>query len=484
MAVAQGSCPNCGAPIEFGLGASLAKICEYCRATVVRSDRGLENLGIVADLADTPSLIAVGDEGALSGRPFRVFGRVQLDHGQGPWDEYYVAFDHGRSWGWLAFAEGRWHVTEHVAGPTAPPYASLRLEQDIPLGPHGVFRVTEIKTGRVTSAEGELPGATRPGTERYYADLFGRDNAFGTLDFGDGRSPVEVFLGFVFEETRMQVSALGPRSARKVQTSVIACPNCGGELPRLSGERAERLGCPYCGAVSDIATQRIVSQQEAARAGTDIPMGGKAELGGASYVCIAYVRRRSDFEGERYRWEEYLVWAASVGFRWLVKDPETGWSWVTPVNPAEIDLRGMPDHVRWHNRSFLLRNRNVAEVEYVLGEVYWKCEVGERTRVSDLIEGGEVLSREESPGEVRWSHSAKVPWSVLAQAFGLDPDGPGKPVTPSGSAGGAGCGSSLFYLLVLGLILVFVMMNSYSAFPLGVIVGGASRGGGVYFGGK
>ncbi|MCC6900244.1 MAG: DUF4178 domain-containing protein, partial [Polyangiaceae bacterium] len=96
MAVAQGSCPSCGASIEFGVGSSIAKVCEYCRATVVRSDRGLENLGKVADIANTPSLIAVGDQGTLAGRPFEVLGRVQLDHGKGPWDEYYVTFDYGQ----------------------------------------------------------------------------------------------------------------------------------------------------------------------------------------------------------------------------------------------------------------------------------------------------------------------------------------------------------------------------------------------------
>src|SRR5262245_34005375 len=116
MPVAQGNCPNCGAPLEFGVGSSLAKVCEYCRATVHRTDRGLENLGRMADLAATPSLIAIGDEGTLGGRPIRVFGRVQLDHGAGPWDEYYVAFDHGQSWGWLAYAEGNWRVTSEVPG--------------------------------------------------------------------------------------------------------------------------------------------------------------------------------------------------------------------------------------------------------------------------------------------------------------------------------------------------------------------------------
>jgi len=111
MAIAQGSCPNCGAPIEFALGASLAKVCEFCKFTVVRTDRGLEHLGQVAALANTPSLVAVGDEGTLAGRPFKVMGRVQLDHGLGPWDEYYLSLNHAAEWGWLAYAEGQWQLT-------------------------------------------------------------------------------------------------------------------------------------------------------------------------------------------------------------------------------------------------------------------------------------------------------------------------------------------------------------------------------------
>src|SRR5690606_19562061 len=121
-------------------------------STVVRRDHGLEDLGKVARIASTPSLIAVGDEGTLGGRPFRVLGRVQLDHGKGPWDEYYVAFDHGQAWGWLAYAQGHWYVTQPAAGLAAPSFRSLVLEGDVPLG-QASYRVAEIKTGTIVSAE-------------------------------------------------------------------------------------------------------------------------------------------------------------------------------------------------------------------------------------------------------------------------------------------------------------------------------------------
>lgn len=498
MAVAQGSCPGCGAPIEFGVGSSLAKVCSYCNSTVVRSDRGLENLGKVAEIAQTPSLVAVGDQGQLATRPFEVMGRVQLDHGKGPWDEYYVSFDHGQSWGWLAYAQGRWHVTSHVAGYAVPPYNSLQLEQVIDLGGQP-FTVAEIKSSTTVSAEGELPSADPPGTTNYYVDLYGPNNAFATIDYGNNSGTYEVFIGWIFGEDQMNVSQLGPRHTEEIDTGQIQCPSCGGDVPKLSGNRAERLGCPYCGAVSDIGSRQVVAQQEAAMSQPDIPIGSKGTFDNLEYICIAYVKRGTSFEGEPYAWEEFLIWNQNVGYRWLVKDPETGWSWVVPASVADMDLSGMPNQVAWGGRAFSCRNRGSATVEYVLGEVYWKCEVGETTATADYVNGQEVLSREEGEGEVNWSHSSPIAWPVLAQAFNLPVDGPGARFGVAGGGGGGwdgqsysgqtasteqgGCGQTAVLLIVVGVVLMICMLGACGACGGGG--GGYSSGGsGVYYGGK
>jgi hypothetical protein len=488
MAVAQGTCPSCGAPIEFGVGSSLAKVCEYCRATVLRTDRGLQNLGKVADLAHTPSLIAVGDEGTLGGRPFQVLGRVQLDHGAGPWDEYYVAFDYGQTWGWLAYAQGHWYVTTLAHGIAAPPLEALRLEMDVPLGQYGAYRVTELKQGSIHSAEGELPGALRPGFVRHYADCYGPQNAFATIDYGENTGGCAVFVGWIFDEPQMQVMKLGPRSAHKIKTEHIKCPGCGGDIPKLSGDRAERVGCPYCGAVSDIAAEQVIARQEAALKLPDIPIGSRGNFEGLEYVCIAYVRRGSDFDGDHFSWEEYLLWSQAVGFRWLVKDPESGWSWVVPANPSEVDLSRMPESVTWGGRTLSMRNENDATVEYVLGEVYWKCEVGETTHVMDFVHGRDVLGREQGAGEVHWSYATPVPWAVIAGAFSLPVDGAGGRFAGAGGGGGVpaaaaqgGCSSAVFALVIIAAILMLCMLGTCGA--CGPTYAG-TRGGGVYYGGK
>ncbi len=478
MAVAQGQCPSCGAPIEFGLGSSIAKVCPYCQATVVRSDRGLENLGKVADMADTPCLIAVGDRGTLASRPFEVLGRVQLDHGAGPWDEFYVSFDYGQGWGWLAFAQGQWYVTQQVPGISVPPQSMLRLEQDVPLGGQ-MFRVAETKEGSIRSAEGELPEAFPVGFVRHYVDLYSQGNGFATIDYGDGSGAYTVFIGYVFGEAQMQVQQLGERHAREVDTGYMQCPNCGGNVPKLAGGRAERMGCPYCHAVTDIASQQIVAQQEAAMKQPDVPIGAVGNFEGYAYTCIAYLRRGTYYDGEHYSWEEYLLWSQGIGFRWLIKDPEKGWSWVTPVNIADLDITQLPNGVTWGGRYFRNRDWGTAGVEYVLGEVYWKCEIGETTRADDFVDGDDVLSREMNETEVQWSYSQPIAWPVVAQGFGLPVDGAGAQF--QGGGGGApasGCSKALGWLFIIGFLLFFCVAGTCGT------AGGGGGGGGVFVGGK
>jgi DNA-directed RNA polymerase subunit RPC12/RpoP len=483
MAVAQGSCPNCGAPIAFEVGSSISKVCEYCRHTVLRSDRGLENLGKVSDLAHTPALIAVGDEGTLRGRQLRVLGRVQLDHGSGPWDEYYVALDHGNAWGWLAFAQGRWYATVELAQLALPPASGLSPDQDLNVPGAGPLRVAEIKQASITSTEGELPGVIRVGQRRLYADCYGLNGSFATLDYGDGSATPTVFFGQVFAEPELTVTALGPRSLHKVKMTALRCPNCGGDVPSLSGERAERVGCPYCGAVSDIAGQQVISRQEVERRRPDIPIGSRGTLEGFDYTCIAVVRRGANFDGDHFSWEEYLLWSQPLGYRWLVKDPESGWSFVSPVNPAELDLR-QAGGVGYQGKRFYVRNRNRATVEYVLGEVYWKVSVGDHSEVADFTYGSEVLSREQAGTEVSWSHSRPISWAAIAQAFGLSMKGAGADFP---AAGGSGYGNAMGLLVVLALLLlcaVATLDDCSGGGGGGFIGGGTYRGGGVFSGGK
>ncbi len=444
MAVAQGPCPSCGATIEFGVASSLSKVCPYCRHVVVRTDRDWRDVGRAADLANTPSRVAVGDRGEIRGVAFEVLGRVQLDYGRGPWDEYYCLFGTSDR-GWIAEAQGQLYVTMLTSQvPQLPPAASLAPDQRVTLGGYGAFRVSERRTARVLSAEGELPA--QPTRERLYADLTGDAGAFATLDYNDGTRPPELYVGHQVPLAELRVVPRGGErpGAQKVSLDAIACPSCGGALPAPADRSIERVACRYCHAITEVASLKVVARQAAAAAIPKIPLGSTATLQGIKYVVIGFMRRSASIEGERFAWHEYLMFAESLGFRWLVED-EGNWLFARPIAGGE--LQSGSGAVVWHGRPFSVRNENDARVEYVLGEFYWKVEVGETTRATDFISGGDVLSREVGDGEVQWTYSTPVPWKNIAHAFGIATSAgyvPGNSASEGYALPGSGVGGAWF----------------------------------------
>jgi hypothetical protein len=473
--------------MTFGVGASIAQVCKFCRHSVVRTDRDFQNMGKVADLTMTPCPVAVDDMGSIDGRQMRVLGRVQLDHGAGPWDEWYIGYQDG-SWGWLASAQGNWYVTTEIgAPPPLPPWDQVVVEQDIALGASGVFRVMEVKRGTMVSGEGELPFPVQGGHERYYVDLAGPNGAFATIDYGDRTAAPQLFVGYQRPESALVIKAMSERPVSEIGTEAIICPSCGGNVPALAPKKSERLGCPYCGAVSDIAARTVLEQQAAARGQPNIPLGSRGTIGGQEYVVCGYVERSATIEGEWFGWQEYLLYGPGLGFRWLVKDEST-WVWITPLSIAEIDLAGMPRNAGWQGRSFHLRNRNQASVDYVLGELYWKVKVGERVEAMDFIDGGDVLSRERAGDEVAWSIGNPVKWSVLAQAFGLPENGAGATfVGPSADGTGITTDDNtrtVMIIIALIVIIVLILLVCGACGSCGGGTGGGFWGGGTWGGGR
>jgi ribosomal protein S27AE len=485
MSIAQGSCPQCGAPMSFGIGASISQVCKYCRHVVVRTDRDFRNMGRAADLALTPSPVAVGDLGSVEGSSMSVLGRVQLDHGEGPWDEWYIAFNNGQ-WGWLASAQGNWYLTAEVPNPGPLPFFDqLSVEQDVPLAPGMNFRVVELKRGTITSGEGELPFAVAQGQERYYADLVGPNGGFATIDYGDRSAPPQLFIGKQLPEAAIQIKPMGERPVTEINTDALTCPNCGGRVPAMAPKKSERLACPYCGAVSEIAAQRVIEMQEAARMRPDIPLGTRGSIQGQEYVVCGYVERSAEIEGESFTWQEYLLYGPGLGFRWLVKDEST-WMWITPLNLTEIDISRLPHQVAWQGQTYSLRNRNQATVSYVLGEFYWKVRKGETVDAMDFLgPGGNVVSRERAGDEVAWSLGSPVPWPQIAQAFNLPLDGGGGQFTaPGGASDGEGDTSTAVVIIVIIVIIIVLLVLCGSCDGSGGgggggvwISGGGSRGG-------
>lgn len=420
----KAECPSCGAPIVWQLASSQAVVCKYCQFAVVRSDRELSAIGRVADLVPSAAPLAVGDEGIAAGRSFRVLGRLQLDHGRGPWDEWYLGFSDG-GWGWLARAEGRWYVTFER-------HAEARWEQVAPgarLTLIGVpWVVTERGRSTLVSAEGELPYPFSLQATSGYADLEGPEGAFATLDFAEAQ---RFFAGreLSASDVVLKREALGPRPTEKVAVRKLSCPSCGAPIAIFVPAECERVGCAHCGAL--LAHQQahagleLLQQLDPPPVMPQLPLGSTGTLLGEPRTVIGFMQRYVMVDGDRYTFREYLLYGVS-GYSWLVEE-NAHWLYVAPIATSSVVVEPRAAYYRERRYSAFARGEPV--VDFVIGEFTWKVMVGDRSTTFDYIDPPRLVSSEQTDTEISWSEGEYVEPATLVEAFGLA----GLP-TPSGVA--------------------------------------------------
>jgi len=421
----------------------MVTICPYCRSVVARGDRNVEDLGVVAALVDTDSLLEVGLQGKYQGHTFTVTGRTQLRHAAGGlWDEWYASFPNDQ-WGWIAEAQGKLYLTfqQKMTG-AAPAYDSLHLGQNLPLFKGATFVVAEKAEASIISGEGEIPFRLAPGDTARYVDLAGPNNMFATLDYSDDQPALyygkEVTLAELDLPEKVQPAY---REEKRIAGHALACPNCGGALELRAPDQAERVTCPNCRSLLDINQGQLIYLQ--ALAPTEltplIPLGTTGTVPDGEMTVIGLVERCVHYAGIDYYWTEYLLYRKEVGFRWLVNS-EDHWSYVKPISPA--DISGYGRKVWYNGEKFKLFQKADAMVSYVLGEFYWKVQIGETVNAADYINPPEMLSREMTAyalpqddgdqdlasmvasavvaeGEMNWSHGTYMPAADVAKAFNL-----------------------------------------------------------------
>ena len=426
----EARCPSCGAAIVFSLGTTLLKVCEHCGSAVARKGADLEAYGKVAGLIPTPSVLALGVRGGYAGAPsFELVGRLQLDHGAGTWDEWLMAFA-GDTWAWLAEAQGKFHYMGVAPLPPVPEFEDVRVGQTIDLGPPGTFVVTEVKTARFVTAQGELPFDVKPGSALHYADLSGPGGQFATLDYGTGSAAEALYVGreVALDELGMRGLPEAEDRRKRAAGESLACPQCGGPLEIRAPDQTQRVACPYCGSLLD-ATRDLAVLEALARVEVKplIPLGAKGTLDGTEWTVIGFMERSVTVEGVRYPWQEYLLYEPGKGFRWLVL-AKGHWSFVAPAHAG--DVQTMTVASRYRDMHFKHFQGGGAVVDHVLGEFYWAVARGDRTESNDFVHPPHMLSSEQDGSEINWSFGTYTAPDEVWKAFRL----PGGPPRPEGVA--------------------------------------------------
>lgn len=422
------NCPGCGAPLQFKVGSSRVIVCEYCQFAVARTDRGLENLGKVADLIPTGARLTLGAEGTYEGVPFTLVGRIQYEWQQGVWDEWYASFRDGR-WGWLAEAQGRYYMSFRVSPRPTPLFDKLRPGSRVFLSGLGPFIATDLKRARYVAALGELPDEIPPaGAEVASADLSGKDGAFATLDYGSGNDHPAIFVGHQvdFDDLHLRTEHLPPPKQTKIKAEKLICPQCHAPIELQVPDQTKRVTCRHCNALLDATQGALRYLDTVDPRQLQWKLGSKCTFFGKQYIVTGWLLRSCTVEGETYYWQEYLLYdERTAGFRFLMQS-DGHWSFVAPLSPGDIEEG--PAGVTWNGKFFKFFSAITARVEAVLGEFYWTVEKGETVGAQDYIRPPEGISREASDGEINWSHARYLTPDEVWKAF----DSKSLPVQPYG----------------------------------------------------
>ncbi|MBK8810162.1 MAG: DUF4178 domain-containing protein [Acidobacteria bacterium] len=429
MSVLKSNCPSCAGPIEFQKGSTIVVICPFCRSAVSRTDRGVEDLGKVADIVDSQSPLKIGLKGEFRGHKFELTGRAQNRHELGGvWDEWYATF--GNGWvGWLAEAQGRFYLTFYQPlpqGVSLPPFESLTIGQPLPEIPNkSQLMVTEKGTATSVAAEGEIPYKFEPNERSNYADLSGKDNAFGTIDYS--LSPPWVFVGQIVTLDDIGLAHAKPvkREAASVATQGLGCPKCGGPLSLNAPDKSERVTCPFCNSLLDVNQGKLTWLKAlippASPPDFALKVGMDGVFNDVTFRVIGAVVRSVSIDGITYFWHEYLLYNPLVGFRWLVHS-DNHWNFVEPINPAEVETVqsfGFGGSVNYNGHKFKIFQDAPARVEFVQGEFYWRVEQGETVRAVDYVAAPMMLSQESTDKEVNWSVGVYQTNAEVEKAFNI-----------------------------------------------------------------
>jgi hypothetical protein len=302
--------------------------------------------------------LLVGMRGKLDGSAFELVGRSHVvSKSGGHWNEWRAVLGKGRE-GWLAEAATRFYfmfetplvdVTDAGAGATV----SAR------------YVVVERDEAERVASFGDVDPPD--GTKYRYVDLSGDDGKCATIDYAEDKA--RSFAG-----RRVTLDELGLIAARE---------------------------------------PRYLDVREGSGPESELAIGGTISVEGTAYRIRATLVRSAPDDGERFTWEEHLLYKQGHPIVWLVELPDE-WRLVTHVEPGAVEVRD--GSVRYRGESYKKIHSGLARVDGAFGALPWKMRIGDEVTATDYGKKDVVLSIEQTAREVVWSHSVPLDESDLVYA--------------------------------------------------------------------
>ena len=209
------ACPQCGAEVAFRSPALPVRVCDHCRALVVRHAQTAQAMGESAVLPFDISPIRIGTQGRCFDQDFEIIGRVRWSWEDGAWNEWLMLLA-DNSHAWLGEAMGQFMALREVElkNPMAKVLRQLVNGSTVRPGETGSiaghdYQLTDIRTVTCIACEGELPFTAPSGWEALSADFRNKDGRCAS--FQKDRREASLYLGHY-----VTLADLAPRNLREL----------------------------------------------------------------------------------------------------------------------------------------------------------------------------------------------------------------------------------------------------------------------------
>lgn len=306
--------------------------------------------------------------------------------------EWHLLFADGRT-GWLSNAQLRYAVYERVQHAVAlPPPGEVAIGASVGWGQRR-FEVATITAARYRGTEGELPFESWDRTVERFVDLRGEGTAVATIDYSDDEPVLYVGRAASFEELDLHRLRDVDR-ARAVPVNALKCGHCGAPLVVKAPGQSQSVVCGHCGSIADASDPDVRVLQtvaKRARIRPKIPLGTSGDWHGARYEVIGFQRRTITVDGVDYSWDEYVLFDAQHGFRYL-SEYDGHWNHIAVLDESPLGAGLEPTAGRQlrgrHYRHFQSAE---ARTTFVLGECPWVVTVGEKVQVHDCVSRLDIM---------------------------------------------------------------------------------------------
>ena len=409
QAVRTTACASCGAQVPIFSRASIQAVCPFCRSTLVRTDMTWESIGEMAALADDLSPFHLGLRGKYQKKNFTIIGRLQQKFGEGIWNEWLLQIGSSRTC-WLGEGSGLFYLTvPSTSSESLPEFSSLSLGQQVLLDGK-YYTVSNIESANCIATEGEIPFLVTPGESAHLVDLTGEGDSFASLDYSDDLPKLYVGKTIILDELEFDSRDVKPLKHQAIEA--LRCSGCGNAVS-LRNPASLLVTCSSCGVSNNVSASGklvIAYAQSAAKFQLHIPLGSTGILEGHSYEVIGFLR----LSGGGEVWDEYLLYNASKGVRWLVC-ASGHWTLASSTSAPSV----VSHRFSYKSNNYKHFAAYQANVVAVMGEFYWQVKRGDVVSYDDYICPPYILCREKSAKEVAWSQGKYIEGAQVAAAFNV-----------------------------------------------------------------